>query len=245
MKYIYTLCLSILLILPYPSLAQSIKLDRIIAISDNYILNGESGNNYILAALHIPEKNSPIHQQLLHILSKRLLGKEVKIKIPDNSTDRYKRLHVHIYDSENNWINGQLIEQGLAILSGANNGPIKLNELRALEKKAERNNLGYWGTGDFQAFTALSYKGPFYKFIIVEGLVLQTKKVKAQLYINFEEDWRKDFSLSIKKALWKNFSKAGVNLEALAGKKIRVRGWVRKYNGPFLDIHDLSQLEIL
>ena len=245
MRLIFLSSLIITAFMSAPLSAQTIKLARITSISDTYILTDGNGIDYILAALRFPAKNIANNKKTFQLLAELLLGKEVTIQIPDNASDRYGRLHVNIYDEKNIWINGQLIEQGLAILSGAPIAANKLKQLQALESHAEKNKLGHWRRGYFKTYSAHLYEGPLYEFAIIEGTVLQVKGVKQNIYLNFEDDWRQDFSIGIAKPLGKDFKSSGINLPDLEGKRIRVRGWVRKYNGPFLEILQVTQLQLL
>lgn len=240
MRLIFLLCFLPTAFVPNISIAQSILLDRIIALSNDYVLTGERGVKYKLADIRLPVH----HPKSLSKLGRLILGKEMRFEIPKNSLDRYGRPHVHIYDANNTWINGLLIETGLAQLSGAISTFTKLEALQKLENKARLSKQGLWQTQQFQIYQTTPYNGPLFEFAIVEGTVLHAKQVKQRLYINFEEDWRKDFSIAIEKPLWQKFEAHGVNLKEIAGQRIQARGWIRKYNGPYLEIFQIGQLQL-
>ena len=83
------------------------------------------------------------------------------------------------------------------------------------------------------------------RYELIEGTVLDTAHVKGRTYLNFGEDWRQDFTITVQKKAHKLFKKAGVDLLALKGRNIRVRGWVRSYNGPSINLTHPERLEIL
>ena len=64
-------------------------------------------------------------------------------------------------------------------------------------------------------------------------------------YINFSRDWKTDFTVSVTSEKRLAFSRQGINLMGLNGKTIRVRGWVRNYNGPLIEITHPQQIEVL
>ena len=178
--------------------AQEAIFDNIIAISNNYTLTGKSGNKYKFKAVNIFK--SP---ETIKIISSMVLGKQLKFIIMPNSIDRYSRIYVDIYDENNIWLNAELIKNGLAILSGSHMEIDDFNYLLKQENTARIKNIGSWKNGDFKIYNSQPYDGKINKFAIVEGIVLQVKKIKQKIYINFNSDWRKDFSIGITKPLWK------------------------------------------
>ncbi len=67
---------------------------------------------------------------------------------------------------------------------------------------------------------------------LVEGTVLNVGEGGGRVYLNFTKDWRSDFTVSIERKDVAAFTKAGLNVRALAGKRIRVRGWLAWRNAP-------------
>jgi micrococcal nuclease len=65
------------------------------------------------------------------------------------------------------------------------------------------------------------------------------------LYVNFAEDWRHDFTIDIARKDLAAFESSGVDLERLAGKRVRVRGWVEWWNGPMIKATHPEQIEVL
>lgn len=64
-------------------------------------------------------------------------------------------------------------------------------------------------------------------------------------FINFGPDWRTDFTAAINNSRRRHFRNLGVSLQELVGKNIRLRGWIRPYNGPFMELESWTQIEIL
>ena len=72
------------------------------------------------------------------------------------------------------------------------------------------------------------------EFQLVEGRVFQVAKRRSRTCLNFAEDWKSDFTISVKGKARSLFKRAGLKLASLEGKRIRVRGWLREWNGPFI-----------
>jgi hypothetical protein len=70
--------------------------------------------------------------------------------------------------------------------------------------------------------------------------------IRRWAYINFGADWRKDFTVSIRRRDLRDFRKAwGERLKKLEGKAVRVRGWLRLRNGPMIEATHAEQIEVL
>ena len=72
-----------------------------------------------------------------------------------------------------------------------------------------------------------------------------TAEVRTGVYLNFEEDWREDFTIFIAKRDLKRFGGKAHELGLLEGANIRVRGWLGFRNGPMIEITHPEQLERL
>jgi hypothetical protein len=57
----------------------------------------------------------------------------------------------------------------------------------------------------------------------------------GRIYLNFADDWRSDFTISIEQDV-PALAAAGIDLKGLAGKPVRVRGWIEWRNGPILPL---------
>ena len=82
-------------------------------------------------------------------------------------------------------------------------------------------------------------------FQIVEGRVVAADEVKGVGYLNFGPDWRTDFTFSLDRAALRLFRKAGVDIQSLAGRRVRGRGWLRPRNGPLIELTHPEQIELL
>jgi hypothetical protein len=67
----------------------------------------------------------------------------------------------------------------------------------------------------------------------------------GRIYLNFGNDWRSDFTISIDRKDVRAFAAAGIDLKGLAGKRVRVRGWIEWRNGPMIAATHPEQLELL
>ena len=82
-------------------------------------------------------------------------------------------------------------------------------------------------------------------FRIVNGIVRATAKIRNRIYLNFGEDWRDDFTIRIDRRYWRAFHAQGLDPLELAGRRVRVRGWIHLENGPMIRLTHPEPLEVL
>ena len=68
---------------------------------------------------------------------------------------------------------------------------------------------------------------------------------RGRAFINFGADYRTDFTVTIEPEDMRTFRQAKFDVAALAGKRVRVRGWVEFYNGPEITIATPAAIEVL
>ena len=147
--------------------------------------------------------------------------------------------------TDNIWIEGQMAREGLAIVWPSPSNPDLFDDLLKEETKARTEKHGLWGENGITIQTPETVKSHQNSFQIIEGQVETTALTKKNLYLNFEPNWKEDFTIGVSPELQRAFAKKSVMLQSLKGRYIRVRGWVRNYNGPFIEIEQTGQLEIL
>ncbi|MEQ9608241.1 MAG: thermonuclease family protein, partial [Kiloniellaceae bacterium] len=67
----------------------------------------------------------------------------------------------------------------------------------------------------------------------------------GKTYLNFAEDWREDFTISLDRRAERLFTEQGLDLGDYAGKRVRVRGWLKVRNGPMIEVTHPEQIEEL
>ena len=80
---------------------------------------------------------------------------------------------------------------------------------------------------------------------LVEGRVLSTGRTRSMLYLNFGRSWSTDFTVTIPAAAADRFAAAGMAVEGLAGRRVRVRGWLGQHDGPTMHVEHPEQIELL
>ncbi len=178
-----------------------------------------------------------------------LLGREVGLSFAPEARreDRYGRILAHLVTREGIWVQGRLLELGLARVYSFPDNRALVADMLALEQAARGRSRGIWDHPFYRIREARA--GALWplldSFQVIEGRVSEVFSSKRNTYLNFGEDWREDFSLQIPRKVRDDFQAAGLDLESLAGARIRVRGWISAYNGPLIRVTHPEQLEVL
>ncbi|MEO5368252.1 MAG: thermonuclease family protein [Magnetococcus sp. WYHC-3] len=160
-------------------------------------------------------------------------------------TDRMGQKLAHIArQSDGAWAQGTLVGLGLAQVKTEQRTPEMADQLYALEAYARKNGDGIWAE-EAKVLSAAEAGEHLNSFQIVEGRVVSAAINKNRIYLNFGQNWRDDFTVSIAPESRKTFTKAGLNPLEWNGKTLRVRGWVEDYNGAYIEIDHPEALEIL
>jgi endonuclease YncB( thermonuclease family) len=183
-------------------------------------------------------------------LTKLVGGKTVVLRYGGRAKDRYGRILAQVYlgTSEGQWVQGAMVSQGFARVYSFHDNQACLEELLTREKQARQVRIGLWNVAAYHIKSAQKIKqltGVPNSFQLVEGRVRKVAKFAKRIFLNFGEDWKRDFTITIPPAAVKLFTKAKIDLSALAGHKIRVRGWIELRNGPSIEVTHPGQIELL
>jgi len=116
----------------------------------------------------------------------------------------------------------------------------KVAPLLSAEAEARENGVGFWESGYFAVRDARSYDAGADRFEIVSGTVLRQSRIGQRLHLEFGEDWRSDFTAGLSRRLVR-----ALGVEDFEGAVLTLRGWVRTWNGPFMEIEEAAQIESL
>ena len=166
-------------------------------------------------------------------------------------TERYGRLVAHVFIVEGGaerWFQADLVGAGLAQVSSRVGDAACARTLFAAEQAARDAKLGLWADPYYVMNKAedradvLKARG---KFALVEGTVLSVRESGGTIYVNFGRRWSEDFTVTIAKRNERAFTAAGLEPKKLAGRRVRIRGWVEQRGGPWVDAARPEQIEVL
>lgn len=220
--------------------------------ADTIVVNNDETVH--LPAIYIPvkshEQTGEAVQNAKKFLEDSLLDKSVSIyQVRDQNRGQKNSLgHLegYIVREDNLFVQEEMIKQGLAFAYPTQSHFEVADKLYAAEEIARDNKAGIWAGSDWAILNDQQAKEiKVERFAIVEGIIRGVASRNNIIYLNFERDWREDFTISVDSSLRREFSKHGHNLMQMNNQAVRVRGWMREYNGPYIEIFHPTQLEIL
>jgi endonuclease YncB( thermonuclease family) len=180
-------------------------------------------------------------------------GDDIVLRRGDISTDRYGRLVAYAYavrDGEELFAQGELIASGFARVGDHVGSRACTLALLKSEDAARAAKLGLWADSHYDVLDAetptdvLARRG---RFALVEGKVVSVRESGTTIYVNFGRRWSEDFTVTVLKRNERNFAAAGLDLKGLAGRRIRVRGFVEARGGtgrsPWIEADYPEQIE--
>lgn len=190
-------------------------------------------------------KKWPLADESKTALETLVLNRTVTLAYGGQRIDRHGRRLAHLFLDDETWIQGNMLAAGMARVYSFPDNRTNMPEMLAAEGRARLKGAGIWGNGWYAIRAPDALARDIGGFQLVEGRVVGAADVRGTIYLNFGADWRSDFTVKIGKRDRKRFDAGGVDLLALEGRRVRVRGWLDDYNGPMIEATHPEQIEVL
>src|SRR5262249_209379 len=217
----------------------------------------EDGREIHLAGVEVPPLPAPHEKspapggaEARDALGALLSGAEITLKQADaQKTDRYGRFVAYAFarrDGADHAVQADLVAAGHAGVAARVGSRACAMEILRREILARKAKLGLWGSSYYDLLNAdnptdvLAEQG---RYALVEGRVLSVRESGATIYANFGRRWAEDFTVTILKRNERNFTAAGLEPNKLAGRQIRVRGFIEERGGPWIEATRPEQIE--
>jgi endonuclease YncB( thermonuclease family) len=187
----------------------------------------------------------PLAEEARRVLETLVLGRRLRLAYGGQRRDRHGRALAHLFDREGRWIQGEMIARGMARVYSFADNRARVRELLLLERAARAKRLGLWANRFYRVLSPAAAAHRIDSFEIVEGTVVAAAVVRGRAYLNFGPDRKTDFTVSVAPRDRRRFERDGIDLGAWAGKRIRVRGWIKSFNGPLIEATHPEQIEVL
>ncbi|WP_417452554.1 thermonuclease family protein [Kiloniella sp.] len=229
------------------------KLVQVTEITADHQLILADGTTVKLAGLLLPTQQDcgrlkvvcPLVERLSHYLQTILFNQQIYIASSPQYFDRGDRLLAQVKNKEGNWVQKEILEQGLGRIITTTARPTDLVQMLYVENQARQAQRGIWRLRAFQVLPTNNLNDKTDRFQIIEGTIKKTAEVRGTIYLNFGKDWRTDFTIKLEKNHRVAFANKGKDLLQTAGHKVRIRGWLFWENGPMISLYTPEQLEHL
>jgi endonuclease YncB( thermonuclease family) len=220
---------------------------RVTAVIDARSFRLEDGREVRLAGIE-PAGAERSTAEFVRALASVLAGHEVRLRGQDDNPDRYGRQPAYVWlIPDETLVQGELLAQGRAIVAATVTEGECAATLMAAEASAREAKRGIWADplvikntespGDILAGIG--------RFTLVEGKVLSVRQAGATTYLNFGQNWTRDFAVTIPRRALANLAAAGLEPKSLENKRVRVRGFVEVRTGPRIEVLRAGQIELI
>lgn len=212
---------------------------RTIALAD--------GRQVLLSGIDIPASRAA---DVVAELGRLILAKSVVLK-GTSAADRYGRLAAQVFvgsEGLERSVQHDMVSGGLARVAARVGDGACAAELLALERAARAARHGIWADPQHAVHRAqepaaiLAERG---RFALVEGTVLSVRESGGTIYVNFGRRWSEDFTATIAKRSERMFAAAGMEPKRLERRRVRVRGVIEERGGPWIEVTEPAQIEVL
>ncbi len=180
------------------------------------------------------------------------VGRSLELTVRRKSRDRYGRhvAQVHIKATGGRlWLQAYLVEMGHARVAVQEiDDMCQSKALLKRETAARGKHVGLWTEAGYAIKSAdkpwalLRSRSTLQ---IVEGRVKSVAQVRSRVFVNFGSQWKSDFTIGIRRRLAKKLRISGLEIEQLKGREVRIRGWIERRGGPFIQLHSAAQLSLV
>jgi len=237
-------------------------ISKVIEVINPMTVKLEDGRMIALAGLDYPDLDFYDPGELAvtaqKVLEDFLIDKKVIIyQTPKSDSGRMNRMGHHIAhlarideNSPNDeqsaiWTQGLMLSLGLARARTTKYNRLMSTQMFKLESDARGLKTGLWSMKEYTVLTPEQAAKHIGSFQLIEGKIKNVSMHKNNLYINFGGNWRKDFTIGISSTTVRKFTHEHIYPRQWNGAKIRVRGWIESYNGPFIELNHPERIELL
>jgi len=255
LKLILTLFLPLALAGPVPaqSALEQGETDVVVQVIDGDTVELSDGSEVRLIGLQAPKlplgrrgfATWPLAPEAKAYLRSLVEGRTVVLGYGGRRTDRYGRRLAQMFREDGLWVQGQMIAAGMARVYSFADNRACVRQLHELEQTARAQGEGIWGLSWYRVRDAFELENDIDTYQVIEGRPLSVAEVRGRYYLNFGEDRFTDFTATVSPRDARAFNESNLDLLALEGRQIRIRGWVSSFDGPNLSLTHPEQIEVL
>jgi endonuclease YncB( thermonuclease family) len=213
------------------------------SIGDDATLTLGDGRKLRLVDVDLP-RDGAVASAAIEALRTLLSGGTADLRFAGNPIDRRGRVLAQIYVGSV-WIEAELLRRGLARVHSAADERIGVTEMLAIEDAARRRHLGLWADRAYRVVSADAAGRSAGSFQLVSGMLTHVGRSTDAIFLDFGPPRSHALVGIIDIAALTLFRKAKLDPMALAGKMVRLRGFIDGRFPPKMAITHPEQVEIL
>jgi len=254
-KLIIALLMPIALAGPVPaqSALEQGETDVVVQVIDGDTVELSDGSEVRMIGLQAPKlplgrrgfATWPLAPEAKAYLEALVEGRTVILGYGGLRKDRYGRRLAQVFREDGLWVQGQMIAAGMARVYSFADNRACVRQLYELEEAARMSREGIWGLDWYRVRDAFELEDDIDSYQLIEGMPLSVAEVRGRYYLNFGQDRFTDFTATVSPRDARIFRESNLDLLALEGRQIRLRGWLSSFDGPNLSLTHPEQIEIL
>lgn len=225
---------------------------RVARVLSGHALELSDGRQIRLAGLlaPLPDPRDPEIDGLARLARAALMQLSdeavLEIRLAATAPDRYGRLWAHLLRANDGlWLQAALLRAGHAQVFTTPETAAAAASLYLQEAEARHNGQGVWASAQYRPMPADAVTRRAGRYAIVRGRVREAAKVGGTLYLNFGEDWRRDFTLRLPWEARRRFPEPRREADWWTGRMLEMRGMLESYNGPMITASHPAEVRIL
>ena len=187
----------------------------------------------------------PLASEAKEALSRLTLGKKLSLSYGGRKIDRHGRLLAHLATADGRWVQGALLSAGMARVYTFPDNRGRATEMLAQERAARRARRGIWALRYYRILETEDTGRHMGTFQLIEGKILQAALVRGRAYLNFGSNWKTDFTITMSPRSMRRHWRDQKPVQDYEGRRVRVRGWLKSFNGPMIEATHPEQIEVL
>lgn len=197
----------------------------------------DNNGNYI-------EQAAPKAVAAKKYLEELVLNQECTLEFDQDKKDRYGRTLAFLYRKRDKlFVNKDILSQGLAVISFY---PPNLKHYDTFVKSSKQAKLDKKAIWSLPLVAAAKAAKHINETRTVKGRIKSVYMARNYFYMNFGDDYKKDFTIGIVKRNLKYFDNLPDSIEKwYTGKIIEVTGRIYDRNGPYIQVSLPEQIKIL
>ncbi len=239
---------------PLPSLGEA----QVQRLEAGGVLVLTDGGRAILAGIELPrrpltlsaEAPWPAAEEARTALAGLIGDRPVVLYGDAGAADRYGRRQVQVVTADGRWIQAELLREGCARVA------VTVDErsaaaLLSAEAEARRARRGIWRQPAYRVRRSYETPGLVGSIQLVEGRVASSRLIKGDLVLHLGGNWRRSLTVLVPRPVLARFAEypplAAVadQPRRMAGRRLRIRGWIGKTIGPVMEVARPEQIELL
>ncbi|MBI5206515.1 MAG: thermonuclease family protein [Candidatus Firestonebacteria bacterium] len=183
-------------------------------------------------------------EEALNVNQNLLNNKKIEMQYDSVKNDIYGRTLAYVY-ADNIMVNIELVRRGYALVYTFPPNVKHFKEFISGQKFARNNKKGLWNNETLLPIDHTEADKYIGKLCTVKGKVIEVYEGTKVILLNFDKNYKTDFTILIYKNNLSLFYSEGIDpLKYYINKNVVTYGWIEEYNGPEIKVDNPFQIEV-